>query len=367
MLEKSISWFTARKGKVTYSMTDRRGPKSYDCSSAVYYALIEAGVFPSTIFIGNTDSLYRDLERHGFTLVQGKNGVFSAQRGDIFLWGVRGQSGGAAGHTGQFVNPDDIIHCNYGYNGITVNNHDLIAKYNGWPELTIYRHTGSTTPQPTGSATDQIVEPGSFIKFEGSYTAHDVQFQANTWQIRTNDLCKADFTWEDNGIPAGLVTEVDAHGFATADQELAIGSLYKIPGKFLVLDVGESNGHWLAQVGFGAMTFWVDIETATEVTGNDAGTPLPTPRQEQPVVTPTVPTPVPPPQTPAPVEAPKPVEETPKPSPVELPAPQPVGNAGYTEADRARDAATHSVVQEIWKLLKSIWGSLTSLHKKVKK
>lgn len=280
-MEKAIAWFEARKGKVTYSMINRSGAASYDCSSAVYYSLIEAGIFPSTIGIGNTDSEFKALETHGFTQVPADaNDNVATKRGDIFIWGTRGQSSGAFGHTGIFVNENDIIHCNYGYNGITVNNHDLISKYNGYPTLTVYRYTGNA-PVSAAQATDQVVEVGSFIRFDKAYTANDVELVGNTWQVRTNDLCKADFTWEDNGIPAAVLTEVDEAGYATADQELTIGSRYVIPGKFLVLDVGEVGGNWLAQVGAGAMTFWVDIETATEVTGNDAGTPVPSTKPVQ--------------------------------------------------------------------------------------
>lgn len=48
----------------------------------------------------------------------------------------------AAGHTGIFVDPDNIIHCNYGYNGITVNNHDYIWSANGSPPCHIFRYYG---------------------------------------------------------------------------------------------------------------------------------------------------------------------------------------------------------------------------------
>lgn len=36
-VEAVINWFQARKGKVSYSMTNRLGPNSYDCSSAVFF------------------------------------------------------------------------------------------------------------------------------------------------------------------------------------------------------------------------------------------------------------------------------------------------------------------------------------------
>jgi hypothetical protein len=333
MLEKAIAWMYSKKGKVTYSMAFRNGTNpdggsSYDCSSSIYYALKDAGNFPSTMRIGNTDSLFSDLEHHGWTRVpEDANGNIDARRGDIFIWGARGASGGAAGHTGMFVNAADIINCNYGYNGMVVNNHDWLYGINGSPANTIYRYTGNTTPQPASNlATDQVVEVGSFVKFDGAYTANDVQLIENTWQVRTNQLCEYDFAWEDNGIPAAVLTEVDESGYATADQELAIGSKYKIPGKFLVLDIGEYKGNWMAQVGAGAMTFWVDIETATEVGSGDAGTPVPSNRPNPVVVPPSSPPPPPvvqpvtPPVTtptnPNP-QTPPPVVEPPKATPTE--------------------------------------------------
>ena len=39
---KVIDWFMKRKGKVSYSMEQRTGSKSYDCSSSVYYAVCDA-------------------------------------------------------------------------------------------------------------------------------------------------------------------------------------------------------------------------------------------------------------------------------------------------------------------------------------
>ena len=42
-IEKAIKWFENRKGKVSYSMQNRNGTSSYDCSSSLYYALRSAG------------------------------------------------------------------------------------------------------------------------------------------------------------------------------------------------------------------------------------------------------------------------------------------------------------------------------------
>lgn len=116
-LETALNWFYERKGKVRYSMAARNGPNSYDCSSAVYYALKSAGLLPQSIGIGNTDSLFGDLESNGWTTTN------TPKRGVIFIWGKRGYSGGKYGHTGMFINSTQIIHCTSSGNGIVVGNH----------------------------------------------------------------------------------------------------------------------------------------------------------------------------------------------------------------------------------------------------
>lgn len=105
--EAIINWFNARKGRVTYSMANRNGPASYDCSSAVYHALIEAGFLPQGYRIGNTDSLFNDLEGHGWRQVPvNASGDADTHRGDIFIWGKRGASGGAFGHCLPYDNTE---------------------------------------------------------------------------------------------------------------------------------------------------------------------------------------------------------------------------------------------------------------------
>lgn len=148
-MEAALSWFYAREGRVSYSMDMRlrQGPDYYDCSSAVYSALIAAGILSSGTRLGNTESMFDELPQHGFEkLTAGPEGYLT-RRGDVFIWGDKGTSTGGAGHTGIFVNEDDIIHCNFGYNNITVNNHNLIWSANGGPSLHIYRYKGSETNQ----------------------------------------------------------------------------------------------------------------------------------------------------------------------------------------------------------------------------
>nr|DAV76437.1 MAG TPA: peptidoglycan hydrolase [Caudoviricetes sp.] len=143
--EAIINWFNARKGRVTYSMADRNGPASYDCSSAVYHALIEAGFLPQGYRIGNTDSLFNDLEAHGWKQVPvNANGDADTHRGDIFIWGKRGASGGAFGHTGVILDDaGNIIHCSSGYDDIHVDNHDWLWELNGCPAYTFYTYVGN--------------------------------------------------------------------------------------------------------------------------------------------------------------------------------------------------------------------------------
>lgn len=140
-VEAAINWMLAKRGKITYSMAYRNGPASYDCSSSVYFALNASGWnFPH---IGNTESMFNDLVAQGwYELPRRADGGYDAQRGDIFIWGRRGYSSGAFGHTGIFLDADNIVHCNFGYNGMSVNNHDVIWAANRRPYCTIFRYKG---------------------------------------------------------------------------------------------------------------------------------------------------------------------------------------------------------------------------------
>lgn len=140
-IEAAIGWFTDRAGAVTYSMDYRNGPGSYDCSSSIYYALAAAGINTSGK-VGNTETMFSDLPAWGFQEVAATAAGIPTQRGDIFIWGDPGSSSGAAGHTGIFADADNIWHCNYGYNGITLNNHDYIWSANGSPPCHIFRYYG---------------------------------------------------------------------------------------------------------------------------------------------------------------------------------------------------------------------------------
>lgn len=147
-IENAIAWMKARQGRVSYSMEERDGDSSYDCSSSVYYALRSAGAV-SAGWAVNTEYEHDWLIKNGYELIA-ENTPWDAQRGDIFIWGRKGYSSGAGGHTGMFIDSDNIIHCNWPYDGISVNDHDERWLYAGRPYYYVYRltDTGKQAAEP---------------------------------------------------------------------------------------------------------------------------------------------------------------------------------------------------------------------------
>ncbi|MFM0817315.1 peptidoglycan amidohydrolase family protein [Streptococcus suis] len=153
-IETALRWMSDRKGRVTYSMDYRNGPNSFDCSSSVYYALMSAGAI-SAGWAVNTEYEHDWLVKNGYKLIA-ENTDWDAQRGDIFIWGRRGQSAGAGGHTGIFIDPDNIIHCNYARNGITIDNYNQTAAANGWMYCYVYRLANQTST--SGKSLETLVQ-----------------------------------------------------------------------------------------------------------------------------------------------------------------------------------------------------------------
>ncbi|HEQ3639647.1 MULTISPECIES: peptidoglycan amidohydrolase family protein [Streptococcus] len=155
--EKAISWMVARQGAVSYSMDYRNGPSSYDCSSAIYYALMSAGAI-SAGWAVNTEYMHDWLIKNGYVLIA-ENQDWNSQRGDVVIWGLRGQSAGAGGHVVMFVDSDNIIHCNYANNGITINNYNQTAASAGWMYSYVYRLANqNSTPSTSGKTLDTLVK-----------------------------------------------------------------------------------------------------------------------------------------------------------------------------------------------------------------
>ena len=175
--ETAIAWMSARQGKVSYSMDYRDGPNSYDCSSSVYYALRSAGA-SSAGWAVNTEYMHDWLIKNGYELIA-ENVDWNAVRGDIAIWGMRGHSSGAGGHVVMFIDPENIIHCNWANNGITVNNYNQTAAASGWMYCYVYRLKSGASTQ--GKSLDTLVKEtlaGNYGNGEARKAALGNQYQA---------------------------------------------------------------------------------------------------------------------------------------------------------------------------------------------
>lgn len=328
MIEKALAWFYARKGRVFYSMESRNGPSSYDCSSSVYHALKEAGLLPASYWIGNTDTLFDALEKNGWVrLSEDANGEANTQRGDIFIWGIRGNSGGALGHTGMFVDADNIINCRY-QAGIVIDNHDWLWSASGYPPYAFYRYVDK--PQEAKR-----------VALPEVYYADEVATVFDLRQIRCNRLID-DFDWEDNGVPVSVAVRTDKDGYLL-DGEINTGDYFRIVGSTEVLDETTENNKRYLQLKMADDGIWVLAERVRELANGDAGTPRPEKR----------PQPQPAPKTPEIQQAPQ-IKEKPQEQPL---APQPTNedvmrSIGKLSQDVAKNK---SLLEKIIDFLMSIF------------
>lgn len=127
-VKEALKWLDdhhRHKGNYPYSMVRRNGNPGYDCSSAMYYALIAGGVLPKNTTIGNTETLFKLKGKYLDEIYSYKD----VRPGDIFIRGGEGTSAGAGGHTGMFYKKDGIIHSNYSNNGISYNDNKSFIGY----------------------------------------------------------------------------------------------------------------------------------------------------------------------------------------------------------------------------------------------
>lgn len=288
-MDKAIEWFAQRQGKVSYSMINRNGPSSYDCSSSIYHALIYAGILPQGFRIGNTETEFVDLPKFGFQRIEADaNGYIPTQRGDIFIWGKQGYTNGADGHTGIFIDNNNIIHCAYGYNGIHIDNHDKLAEINNTQYLTIFRYTGKPqnvpAPAPYVEKIDDEINVGSHLKFNQKFTVVETREADGRREARINELCPVGFTWEENGVPTSWLVKVDNDGYRIGG-EINAGDSVKIEGAFVAQEVVQNDNMWFAKINRGEIDVWVELTPATEIPAGEFGTrienrPAPAPVEE---------------------------------------------------------------------------------------
>lgn len=294
-MDKAIEWFAQRQGRVSYSMINRNGPNSYDCSSSIYHALIYAGILPAVFRIGNTETEFVDLPKFGFQRIEADiNGYIPTQRGDIFIWGKQGFTNGADGHTGIFIDQNNIIHCAYGYNGIHIDNHDKLAEINNTQYLTIFRYTGkpqnapAPAPAPYVEKIDDEINIGSHLKFNQIFTVVETRGVEDRKEARIDELCPVGFTWEENGVPTSWLVKVDNDGYRI-DGDINAGDSVKIEGAFVAQEVVQNENMWFAKINRGGIDVWVELTPATEIPAGEFGTrienrPAPVQTPAEPVV-----------------------------------------------------------------------------------
>jgi Bacteriophage peptidoglycan hydrolase. len=120
-IDKMVDWFRTQKSRgVEYSMNKRHGPDYYDCSSSMYFALVQAFNLPykKGDYIYNTSTLGGLLEKLGFEKIT-ENHDWNAKKGDIIIWAKFKGVPGSEAHTALFTDSNTIVHCNYRNNGIT--------------------------------------------------------------------------------------------------------------------------------------------------------------------------------------------------------------------------------------------------------
>ena len=289
-MDKAIEWFAQRQGRVSYSMINRNGPSSYDCSSSIYHALIYAGILPQGFRIGNTETEFVDLPKFGFQRIEADiNGYIPTQRGDIFIWGKQGYTNGADGHTGIFIDNNNIIHCAYGYNGIHIDNHDKLAEINNTQYLTIFRYTGKPqnvpAPAPYVEKIDDEINVGSHLKFNQIFTIVETREADGRKEARINELCPVGFTWDENGVPTSWLVKVDNDGFRIGG-EINAGDSVKIEGAFVAQEVVQNDNMWFAKINRGGIDVWIELTPATEIPAGEFGTRIDyRPRKEVSVLT----------------------------------------------------------------------------------
>ena len=242
-VENALNWMNAHKTpKSFYSMVQRlgqvvNGREGYDCSSSVYFALRSAGIFPE--IMGNTTTMLTHLPQYGWYEVGAKpDGTIDAQRGDIFLWDVDGTGWSNAGggkHTGMFVDADNIIHANYSYNGISVNNHDAYYTAAGVKQLRVFRYGGSPAPKRKVS----FARP---FAVEERATVNDID------QMKLAGIVQDSFDWTDNGVPVSIMSRCPEYE----------GNIWRINGEFEVLREEVENGAKYLNISLGSIgDIWV--------------------------------------------------------------------------------------------------------------
>ncbi|OTO71258.1 MULTISPECIES: peptidoglycan amidohydrolase family protein [unclassified Enterococcus] len=118
-----------------------------DCSGSVYRILRESGGFDYG-YIPSTETLHDYLLKLGYEKIA-ENSDFPMQRGDIIIWGQKGYSAGAGGHTGIALDNQNWIECTGWKDTTIIANHDQRWVMAGCPYFYAYRLKSTPKPNPS--------------------------------------------------------------------------------------------------------------------------------------------------------------------------------------------------------------------------
>lgn len=145
-IEQAINkGFELKNRNIHYSMNGSRVgvDGTADCSGFIYTCLVSGGAKPLN-YVPNTDSLHSFLLNNGFKLIV-ESSEWSAKRGDVVIFGKKGNSGGAKGHVVLFIEQYKVIHCTYkskSENGVYVESDEVACPYNWY--FYVYRLQNNT-------------------------------------------------------------------------------------------------------------------------------------------------------------------------------------------------------------------------------
>lgn len=241
-----IQWFTSHEGNLTYSMYGSRNGAdgTADCSGSMTQAIYEAGGTPYS-WLYSTEYIHDYLKQNNYELVA-ENSDWNAKKGDIVVWGKRGESAGAGGHIGVISKDDPgatfLSTCYYtgGQTGTAVQNIDYnyFASLDNWPYTYVYRYKGNKTPTKPTTA----VKKATSVHFNRTFEVSYYDYWNGEWDA-INEGLSIPVTDYNNYIPLSAITMTDAKGHTLANQYAQIGypqrEYFRLNGHYKVL---QNNG-----------------------------------------------------------------------------------------------------------------------------
>ena len=163
----AVNWFYKHEAYTYYSMTNRLGPNTFDSSSAVYCALVSAGIFEQGK-MGTITTLPNDLEATGWKKI-----TEGYKKGDVFVF-QDGTGGHAIGQAGMFINDSDVIYMSIKANGI------VIEPFN-FKWATVYNYPAKSKASKQVVKELEEIDPKVVDQIENIY--EDYNFAYPGWEI----------------------------------------------------------------------------------------------------------------------------------------------------------------------------------------